>query len=136
MFVQGHKQSSVIKAYQIYNKESKSLVDELLKTQKHIAWIDAYIDKPDSIEVKVPKRSHPGAPKKAFCDKGATAQNLEANDVKNYASCSGALFKAAKLSADEEGLKDVSFVFKEVAKDPATATEMRAAMTASKQGIS
>ena len=124
------------KAFEIYSKESKNKIDVLLDTQKHLTWIDSPIDKPDAIEVRVPKRSYPGAPKKAFCDKGPTGQNIEANDVKNYASCSTALFKAAKLSADEDGLKDVSFVLKEVAKDTATATEMRAAFTASKKGIS
>ena len=118
-----------------YLNESGGKINDFLKSSRREKFLDSIIPKPDSIEVKLPKK-RPGAPKKEFGEKGATAQNLEANDVKNYASCSGALFKAAKLSADEEGLKDVSFVFKEVAKDPATATEMRAAITASKQGIS
>ena len=118
-----------------YCNESGSKIIEFLSSSRRKKFLDSIIPKPDSIEVRLPKK-RPGAPKKEFCEKGPTGQNLEANDVKNYASCSGVLFKAAKLSADEEGLKDVSFVFKEVAKDPATATEMRAAITASKQGIS
>ena len=122
--------------YEYYSNESGSKIDEFLKSERRKSWLDAIIERPDAIEVKAPKRSHPGAPKKAFCDKGATAQNLEAHDVKNYASCSAAVFKAAKFCADKEGLKDVSFVYKEVIKDPAKATEMREAITAPKKGIS
>ena len=119
-----------------YSKESSYDIDVLLGSTKRKRFLDANVKKPDVIEVKVPKRSHAGAPKKDFNDKRPTGQYLEARDLNNYASSSGAVFKAAKLCADKEGMKDVSFVYKEVINNPDKATEMRKAVTSPKQGLS
>ena len=85
----------------------------------------------------IKKRSYDkvGAPSKPFEEKQATAQYLEAKRLKDSASSSKAVFKAAKLAADAEGLKDVSFVYQEVFKNPAAATDFRSSISNPKQGI-
>ena len=121
---------------------SQHIKDRFKKAGRHYdrlfrdchAFFDGVVKKPEVVQIKKRSYANVGAPSKPFEEKGATAQYLEAKKLKESASSSKAVFKAAKLAADSEGLKDLSFVYKKVIEEPSVASEIRASISNPKQG--
>ncbi len=122
---------------------SKDIRDRFKKARRNFdrmlcncpAFFNAIVKKPEILVIKKRSYAKVGAPSKAFEEKSKTGQYIEAKRLKDSASSSKAIFKAAKLAADEEGLKDVSFVYQEVFKNPNTASEFRSSVSNIRLGM-
>ena len=81
----------------------------------------------------MPDRSGAGRPRKSFTDKQRSGQHGEAAEIKAKIKEGGhqfqAVLTATGLLANDEGLKDVSFVCRRMAEDPPLAKKAKLAIT-------